>query len=260
MASGSNISLADVNFWERGLIMHKRMFHFCAAFALIGIAFGSASGCGDENLETGPDQAEEPSLGEQTPLYTPTAADAVEITATLTHPDGEQLPNPENRTYNTWEDALDGFAYLMGLEYDRLMETLPIDDFGTRRLEASVQAHRNVQERVYETGEYPNLLAAMLKFLDEFPMYSRDPTALLVRAGRWPVETLPNVFHLPNGELFTLEIPSAVHVRYWRVYMNPETGEPFYAQFLIIYQCGNESDPGFKVVELDLGVLDDEED
>lgn len=251
----------------------KRMFHFCVAFTLIGIAFGSLSGCGDENLESGLDQAEELSIGEQTPRYIPTDSDVdtpielergennpVEVTTTLINPDGEQLPNPENRAYNTWEDALDGFAYLMGLEYDLLMETLPIEDFGTRRLEASVQAHRNVQERIYETNEYPNLLAAMLKFLDDFPMFSRDPTALLVRAGRWPVETLPNVFRLPNGELFTLEIPSAVHVRYQRAYMNSKTGEPFYAQFLVIYRCGDESDPGFKVVELDLGLIDDEDD
>ncbi len=251
--------------------MRKQMFHFCAACALIGIAFGSLSGCGDENLESSPDQTEGLSLEEQTPRYTPTAGDIdtpielgennpIEVTTTLVHPDGEPLPNPENRVYNTWEDALDGFAYLMGLEYDILMETLPIEDFGTRRLEASVQAHLNVQERVYETVEYPNLLAAMLKFLDEFPMYSRDPTALLVRAGRWPVETLPNVFRLPNGELFTLEIPSAVHVRYQQAYTDPETGETLYAQLQFIYRCGDENDPDFKVVELDLGVIDDEDD
>ncbi len=111
--------------------------------------------------------------------------------------------------FATIDATLDEYTRLVVIEYDRLL------DEGLEQLAAQMQARVIVQDRIYKGGAYPELWRSLVYFQDEIPPHELSSTALLVRGGRISRTLLPNVFTLPNGELYTIKEPNTkVVVRY----------------------------------------------
>lgn len=117
--------------------------------------------------------------------------------------------NASELKFATIDAALDEYARLVVIEYDRLL------DEGLEQLAAQMQARVIVQDRIYKGGAYPELWRSLVYFQDEMPPHELSSTALLVRGGRLSRTLLPNVFTLPNGEFYTIKEPNTkVVVRY----------------------------------------------
>ena len=118
--------------------------------------------------------------------------------------------------FTKWQDAVDEFAKLVGIEYDRLWEE-------GHRSPASL-AVMNVSFRIFRDNEYPELLEAMKDFVPfdssmteeqrrTFPNWNRripeeiwrNPRWIAVWAGKMPEGSQFTKLHLPNGTTMHLK-------------------------------------------------------
>lgn len=117
--------------------------------------------------------------------------------------------NASELKFATIEATLDEYTRLVVIEYDRLLGE------GLEQLAAQMQARVIVQDRIYKGDAHPELLRSLVYFQDDIPPHELSSTALLARGGRISKTLLPNVFTLPNGELYTIKEPhTKVVVRY----------------------------------------------
>lgn len=118
--------------------------------------------------------------------------------------------NASELNFATIDATLDEYTRLVVIEYDRLLGE------GLKQLAAQMRSREIVQERVYMGGDHPELLRSLIYFQDEIPPHELSSTALLVRGGRIRKTLLPNVFTLPNGELYTIEEPHTKVIVYYQ--------------------------------------------
>ena len=186
--------------------------------------------------------------------------------------------------FSTIEATLDELARLYAIEWDRLLSEGFDGDTIT-------QVNRIVRDDIFKQGMHPELWRSM-GFFQIGEMYDASSPALLARAGRIPMTWLLNIVELPNGELYKIKEPhTKVIIRYkkrlhveelerWKreeqeLLERIEDGEASLEAQLAVVRLnieiqskaftkregsvtwGSEDHPDFKVVVLDLGILED---
>ena len=210
--------------------------------------------------------------------------------------------------FKTWEDAMDAYALLVGVEYDLIMKEglqrkwhrPPTQK--TIRAFAAARAAARVFERYYEENKYPDLRAAIKPFLGDIPSSAWSGKKLVARIGKLPASDLRNEVKLPNGKIYDLKENTELVVKFKKRGRLSESGKRQLAAFrerekeLLLqlddspsesekasltetlewlrseiktlsgkgplfnfvrrYGFGNPSDPDYKVIEMDLGVVE----
>ncbi len=247
---------------------------------------------------------------DQTPRYRP-APDASE---SLIEGGAPALQQKENNAFQptydfkTWEDAMDAYAYLVGLEYEQVKKeglktkwNRPPSPKIVRAFMAHEAAGR-VFKQTYEENKNPELSAAMDPFLEDIPESAWRGENLLARIGKLPASDLRNEIKLPNGKMYDLKENTELVVKFQRPGQLSESGKRKLAafrerekellrqldgspsesekaslteelewarseietlsgkgplfDFVRRYGLGDPSDPGYKVIEMDLGVIE----
>ena len=171
------------------------------------------------------------SVGQTPPAVKPPPADNA---AADTEPSAS-APAPVAGKYHfvKWQDAMDEYARLVGIEYERLVaEGHP---------QAIVWANMNVGDRIFKNDEDPELKAALIDFMplgnahgippearDQVPNLQnripnkiwRNPIWILVWAGKLPEGDQYTKVKLPNGEMLFLEEYQQVRVT-WKMRFPP---------------------------------------
>ena len=177
---------------------------------------------------------------DQTPRYRP-APDASE---SVTEGAGASaLKQNENAhfqpayDFKTWEDAMEAYAHLVGLEYDLVMKEglqmewkRPPTQKTVRLMSADLAAAR-VFKRYYDENKYPELRVAMKPFLDDVPSIAWDGGHLLARIGKLPASDLRNEIKLPNGEIYDLKENTELVVKFQKRGKLSESGKRALAAF-----------------------------
>ena len=142
-------------------------------------------------------------------------------------------PSTGKYQFTKWQDAMDEYARLVGIEYEKLVaEGHP---------QPVVWASMNVDARLFKNGENPELSDALHRFmpignLDEFSPEQRsqipnidnripdkiwrNPIWILVWAGKLPEGRQYGRLRLPNGEMLYLEEYQQARVS-WKVRRPP---------------------------------------
>lgn len=139
--------------------------------------------------------------------------------------------------FKTWEDAMDAYAYLVGLEYEQVKKeglktkwNRPPSPKIVRAFMAHEAAGR-VFKRTYEENKYPELSAAMDPFLEDIPTSAWRGENLLARIGKLPASDLRNEIKLPNGEMYDLKENTELVVKFQRRGRLTESGKRQLAEF-----------------------------
>lgn len=186
--------------------------------------------------------------------------------------------------FSTLEATLDELARLHAIVWDRLLSEGFDGDIVSK---VGVIVH----DDIFKRRMHPELWRSMAFFQTHETYDSRAP-ALLARAGRIPMTLLLNIVELPNGELYKIKEPhTKVIIRYMErsnveeldrlkreeqeLLGQIEDGETSLEAQLAVVRLnielqnnaftkrdysviwGDEDHPDFKVVELDLGVIED---
>lgn len=185
--------------------------------------------------------------------------------------------------FSTVEAALDEMARLYGIEWDRLLSEGFDGDIVT-------EVNGIVLDDIVR-GMHPEL-SRSIAFFQIGEMYDASPAALLARTGRIPMTWLLNIVELPNGEIYKIKEPHTKVVIRWKkrshveeletwkrkeqeLLKRIEDGETSLEAELAVarfnieiqskaftkrsrgYTWGDEDHPDFKVIELDLGIIED---
>ena len=161
----------------------------------------------------------------------------------------------------------------------------------TREKAAEDWIRESAVEGTFEklTTEYQDLLSAMRPFLNDIPVWEWAAPNVLARAGRIPMSETQDLITLPNGEVIDwneYRHPHKLVVKYKlrgtltsdRLQLladleakaaDPSIGltelermelenlrAPKFAEQSVIYQRGDEGDPGFEEIIMDLGVIE----
>ena len=186
--------------------------------------------------------------------------------------------------FSTLEATLDELARLYAIEWDRLLSEGFDGDTVTK-------VNRIVRDNIFKRGMHPELWRS-IGFFQIGEMYDASSPALLARTGRIPMTWLLNIVELPNGELYKIKEPhTKVIIRYKKrsnveelerlkreeqellgriedgdtsleaqlavVRLNIELQSKAFTKREGSVTWGSEDHPDFKVVELDLGVIED---
>ncbi len=185
--------------------------------------------------------------------------------------------------FSTVEATLDELARLYAIEWDLLLSEGFVGDIISK-------VNGIVIDDVIR-GMHPELERSIVFFQTD-EMYDSHPAALLARTGRIPMTMLPNIIELPNGELYKIKEPNTEVIVHYKKRSNVERLEKLKreekelleriedgetsleAQLAVVrlnieiqsnaftkrsrgYIWGYKDHPDFKVIELDLGVIED---